>query len=162
MRHRVRQICIFIPRGRKCISDLTTLTIKHGTVTKLNSRASYSPFAASWEKTATVNQFYNGLSSFPEIDFSPLLQLLALAYTTPRAPHTPAVTFMSWPRVEFPARVVNRIIKMSEPSYVGTPQPFCAPVLARWNCDSAGENNEGWHSSKKNEKRREGEGERAE
>lgn len=30
---------------------------------------------------ATANQFYNGLSSFPEIDFSPLLQLLALAYT---------------------------------------------------------------------------------
>lgn len=72
--------------GRKRIFDLTTLTIKRGTVTKLNSRASYSPFAASWEKTATVNQFYNGLSSFPEIDFSLLLQLLALAYTTPRVP----------------------------------------------------------------------------
>lgn len=43
-------------------------------------------FPASWEKTATANQFYNGLSSFPEIDFSPLLQLLALAYTTPRVP----------------------------------------------------------------------------
>lgn len=37
---------------------------------------------------------------------------------------------MSWPRAEFPARVVNRIIKTSEPSYVGTPRPFGARVLA--------------------------------
>jgi len=55
------------------------LTKTRGTITKLNSRASYSPQVG--KKTATTNQFYNGLSSFPEIDFSLLLQLLALAYT---------------------------------------------------------------------------------
>lgn len=36
------------------------------------------------------------------------------------------VSFMSWPRAEFPERVVNRIMKTSEPLCVGTPQSFVA------------------------------------
>lgn len=89
------------------------------------------------------NQFYNGLSSFPEIDFSlhrysflaricyPLSLSLSSPPPTSRFLAAPRVTFMPWPRAEFPARVVNRIIKTSEPPYVRGDR-FTARARARY------------------------------
>lgn len=91
--------------------------------------------ASRGEKTATANQFYNGLCrALPKLIFLHCYSCyIALGVYPLRVPPSlrPPVTFMSWSRVEFPAKVVNRIIKTSESSYVGTPQPFCARVPAQ-------------------------------
>lgn len=68
-------------------------------------------------------------SSFLKIDFS----RQPYGYSACSPSPLDEVSFMSWPYAEFSERIVNQIMKTSEPSSVGTSQSF-VPVFQLQIC----------------------------